>query len=572
MKNHWHMFNPDPNKVRELSQTLNCHPVTASVLINRDIHTIQAATDFLSTSLNNIRSPFSLKDMNVAVNRIHHAITGNEKILIFGDYDVDGITATVILLNFLRYTGADVSYYIPHRVNEGYSIQPGHIFRYARPHKIDLIITADCGSGSHQAVAAAKTSGIDIIITDHHTITEDIPPALAVINPKRRDCQAGLQHLAGVGVAFFLLICLRAHLRERGFWRKGSEPNLKNYCDLVALGTVADMVPLIEENRILCKTGLTLIPAGQRPGLAALLKASAIHSDFPDADDIAFRLAPRLNAAGRMDHAARAVELLTTNDMDSAEKTAHTLNLLNQKRRQIEREIFIDIQRSLENNASIRQRRSLVLSGHGWHAGVLGIVASQMVNAHFRPVVLITTRDGMGIGSGRSVAGLDLYKALASCKSYLETFGGHSMAAGLKIREENIADFQNAFESVIRRISQLEDFTPTLKIDAKLDLYTISDTLVNELEALMPFGTGNPEPLFMTADVTVVSSKIVGKNHRRMILRQLSAPDTPVFQAIQFNVDSRVSNKQKFSQMVFKLRWNRWKGDKTAQLVVEDLQ
>ena len=572
MKNHWHMLTPDPNKVRELSQKLSCHPVIASLLINRDIDTIQAATDFLYTSLKNIRSPFSLKDMNVAVNRIYRAITGNEKILIFGDYDVDGITATVILLNFLRHAGAEVSYYIPHRVNEGYSIQPGHISRYARPHNIDLIITADCGSGSHQALAAAKTAGIDMIITDHHTITEDIPPALAVINPKRRDCPAGLQHLAGVGVAFFLLICLRTHLREKGFWQKDSEPNLKNYCDLVALGTVADMVPLIGENRILCKTGLNLISAGHRTGLTALLEASAIYSDIPDADDIAFRLAPRLNAAGRMDHAARAVELLTAKDMDRAEKTAHTLNLLNQKRRQIEREIFLDIQRYLDNNDSIRQQQSLVLSDQGWHAGVLGIVASQMVNAYFRPVVLITIRDGIGIGSGRSVAGIDLYDALASCKPYLETFGGHSMAAGLKIREENIADFQNAFENVIQRISQPEDLTPTLKIDAKLDLNAISDSLIDELEALMPFGTENPEPLFMTADVMVVSSKIVGKNHRRMILRQLSAPNSPVFQAIQFNVDSRVSNTQKFSEMVFKLRWNRWKGNKTAQLVVEDLR
>jgi len=572
MKTHWHVFDPNPDKVKELSQKLSCHPVTASVLINRDIHTIQAATNFLSTSLNNIRSPFSLKDMDLAVNRIYQAISGNEKILIFGDYDVDGITATVILLNFLRSAGADVSYYIPHRVTEGYGIQPGHISRYARPHKIDLIITADCGSGSHQAAAAAKRSGIDMIITDHHTITENIPPALAVINPKRPDCPAGLQDLAGVGVAFFLLICLRTHLRGKGFWQTRSEPNLKNYCDLVALGTVADMVPLIEENRILSKTGLKLIQAGRRPGLSALLEASAIHNDFLDADDIAFRLAPRLNAAGRMDHAARAVELLTAKDIDIAAKTAHTLNLLNQKRRQIEQGIFSEIQRFIDNNSSLRQRRSLVLSGQGWHAGVLGIVASQIVNAYYRPVVLITTRDGIGMGSGRSVAALNLYDALASCRPHLETFGGHSMAAGLKIREENITDFQNAFESVIRRMSQPEDLAPTLQIDSELEFSTISEALVNELEALMPFGTGNPEPLFMTTNVTVVSSKIVGKNHRRMILRQSSAPKAPVFQAIQFNVDSRVSNKQNFSQIVFKLRWNRWKNRKTAQLVVEDLQ
>ena len=572
MENRWQMFDQDPDKVKELSQKVNCHPVMASILVNRNIHTAKTAADFLNTSLNNMPSPFSLKDMDVAVNRIYKAITDKEKILIFGDYDVDGITATVILLNFLRYAGVDVSYYIPHRVSEGYSIQPGHISRYARPHNIDLIVTADCGSASHQAATAAKNAGIDMIITDHHTITGDIPPALAVINPKRQDCPAGLQNLAGVGVAFCLLICLRTYLREKGFWQDDSEPNLKSYCDLVALGTVADMVPLIEENRILCKTGLTLIHAGHRPGLTALLEASAIQNDFLDADDIAFRLAPRLNAAGRMDHAARAVELLTAQDLDSAQKTAHALNLLNRQRRQVEQGIFTDIQRFLKNNPSLRQRRSLVLSGQGWHAGVLGIVASKIANDYYRPVILITTRDGIGIGSGRSVAGLNLYDALASCKPYLETFGGHSMAAGLKIRKANIADFQNAFENVIRRISQPEDLTPILKIDAHLDLDTISDALINELEALMPFGTGNPEPLFMTADVGVISSKIVGKNHRRMILQQSSRPNTPVFPAIQFNADSRVSNKQKISQMVFKLRWNRWQGKKTAQLVIEDLR
>jgi single-stranded-DNA-specific exonuclease len=220
----------------------------------------------------------------------------------------------------------------------------------------------------------------------------------------------------------------------------------------------------------------------------------------------------------------------------------------------------------------LRQQRSLVLSGEGWHAGVLGIVASQISNIYYRPVVLITTRDGIGMGSGRSVAGLNLYDALTSCQPYLENFGGHSMAAGLKIREDKIADFQSAFESVIRRMAHPEDLAPSLPIDSELDFDTISDVLVNELESLMPFGSGNPEPLFVTANVTVVSAKVVGKNHRRMILRQSSAPNTPAFQAIQFNVDSAVSNKKHFSQIAFKLRWNHWKNSKTIQLMVEDVR
>ena len=566
------MFDPDPHKVRQLSRQLNCHPVTATVLMNRDIHTVKAAKEFLSSSLNDIRPPFALKDVDAAVKRLCKAISGKQKILIFGDYDVDGITATVILLDFLKYAGADVSYYIPHRVKEGYGIQPHHISLYARPNKIDLIITADCGSGSHQAAVAARNSGIDMIITDHHTITENIPPALAVINPKRQDCTAGLENLAGVGVAFFLLICLRAYLREKGFWKEIPEPNLKNYCDLVALGTVADMVPLVEDNRILCSAGLKVINDGRRPGLAALLEASAIHNDSLDADDIAFRLAPRLNAAGRMDHAARSVELLTASDNELAGKTAQTLNLLNQKRRQLEQGIFRDIQRFLEKNPSLLRRRSLVLSDQGWHAGVLGIVASQIVNAYYRPVILITTRDGIGTGSGRSVEGLNLYKALEACAEHLETFGGHSMAGGLKIREKNIADFQNAFEEAIQQISTPENFMPSVRIDCELNFADISDGLVDELETLMPFGAGNPEPLFLASGVKVVSSKIVGKKHRRLVLRQPSSLNSPVIQAVHFNFDPRLSTKSNFSQVIFKLRWNRWKDKKSAQLVIEDLR
>ena len=572
MNKHWHMLQPDPEVIKKLSRQLNYNPIAATVLVNRDIITLPDAQSFLNTSLNNLRPPFSLKDMEAAVNRIYKAIVDNEKILVFGDYDVDGITAVVVLLNFLRYVGADVSYYIPHRITEGYSIQPRHISQYARPHQVDLIITADCGSGSHQAVEAANRFGIDMVITDNHNISEDIPPALAVINPKRPDCSAGLQNLAGVGVAFFLLICLRTHLREKGFWDEQPEPNLKEYCDLVALGTVADMVPLIEENRILCKAGLELINAGHRPGLTALVEASAIRNQSPNAEDIAFRLAPRLNAAGRLDHAARAVDLLTAGDSDSAETTAHTLNLLNRKRQDLQKGILADIQRFIENNPSLLHRQTLVLSREGWHAGVLGIVASRLMQNYHRPVVLISVQDGIGKGSARGVEGLNLYDALADCHSFLENFGGHAMAAGLQIREEKIADFQNAFESVIQRTTSPDDLTPAIHIDCELDLTSISDGLIDELELLMPYGTGNPEPLFLARNVKVLNSKIVGQNHRRMILSQASGYARTTIPAIQFNVEADDAQKAGFDQIVFRLRWNRWNGKKSAQIVIEDLQ
>ena len=572
MKKHWQKHQPDPGVVEKMSRELNYHPILAAVLVNRDIITLSEAQSFFNTSLNNLRPPFSLKDMDAAVDRIHKAIIDRKKILIFGDYDADGVTAVVILLNFLSYVGADVSYYIPHRITEGYSIQPKHISHYVRPNQFDLIITADCGSGSHQAAEAANRFGIDMIITDHHNISDDIPPALAVINPKRHDCNAGLQNLAGVGVAFFLLICLRTRLREAGYWDVRPEPNLKEYCDLVALGTVADMVPLIEENRILSKTGLELIKAGHRPGLTALLEVSAIQNQSLSAEDIAFRLAPRLNAAGRMDHAARAVDLLIAKDTDAADKTARTLNLLNRKRQDIEKGIIADLQRFIDNNPSLLRRRSLVLYRQGWHAGVLGIVASRIMHNYHRPVVLISLQDGMGKGSARSVEGLNLYDALTACGPFLENFGGHAMAAGLLIREEKIADFQDAFEKEIQRTTSSEVLIPSLQIDSELDFTAISDDLIDELELLMPFGAGNPEPLFLARNVKVVNSKIVGKSHRRMILSQASGYTAVTIPAIHFNVNDEDAKKFHFDQIVFRLHWNRWNGKKANQIVVEDLQ
>ena len=566
------MLQPDPAILRKLSRKLNCHPITAAVLANRNITTTSGAEAFINVSLNNLRRPASLIDIQAAVRRIHAAIADNQKILIFGDYDVDGVTSTVILLNFLRYVGADVSYYIPHRIKEGYSIQARHISCYARPQKIDLIITADCGSNSHQAVAAANRFGIDVVITDHHNIESDLPAALAVINPKRQDCTAGLQNLAGVGVAFFLLICLRTHLREHGFWRNRQEPNLKNYCDLVALGTMADMVPLVEDNRIICKAGLDLIRTGIRPGLTALIETSGTHLHTLDADDILFRLAPRLNAAGRMDHAARSVELLTTQDAGYAAAAAQTLELLNQKRQSLEKKTLADIERYLKLNASLLDRRAVVLWQDGWHAGLLGIIASRLVERYYLPVVLIATEDGLGKGSARSVPGINLYETLKACQPLLETFGGHSMAAGLKIRQENIPDFCKALENAVDRVAQPEELMPTLNIDSELEFGTISDHLIDELESLMPWGAGNPEPLFIASDVRVISSKIVGRAHRRMVLRQPSGRPSQTFQAIQFNVNDQLANINSFTRLIFKLRWNRWNGKKIAQIVVEDLQ
>lgn len=554
--------------VGKLRDVLNCSPVTAAVLVNRHIVSEKEAWSFFNASLADIRPPFAIKDMDMAVRRIHAAVIRGEKILIFGDYDVDGITSAAVLSEFLTYIGAEVSCYIPHRVKEGYSLQTGHIRKYAAAKEIRLIITVDCGSKSHDAVSLAKAAGIDVIVTDHHATDGNMPEAVAVVNPKREDCTAGFDHLAGVGVVFCLLICLRKYLRDIKFWQNRPEPNLKKYCDLVALGTVADVVPLTAENRILSKTGLELINSGERTGIRALVRACGIGENRPaDSDDIAFRLAPRLNAAGRVGHARTSLSLLTTDDTESARQIARDLNLMNQQRQGLEKEIFEEILDYLKQHPDMLRQYSLVLSDPGWHEGILGIVASRIAERCYRPVILIGTGNGLGKGSGRSIPGIDLHAGLIACEKDLEFFGGHAMAAGLTIRTDRIPRFRKNFENAIRQTAEPRHFSREILIDYELGFDEFSDELLDELKSLEPFGEGNPEPLFMARDIRVSCSKIVGEKHRRMILRQQSGKS---INAIQFNIDTDRPLQDRFDRMAFRLRRNHWNGKSTAQITVEE--
>ena len=572
MERRWNIKTPDTDQVTRLSFNLQCHPITAALLINRDIQSEKEATEFVNVSLNNLRSPFELKDMQAAVERIHKAIANHENILLFSDYDVDGITSTAILMDFLGRIGANVTAYIPHRLKEGYGLQTAHITHLAKPNKIDLVITADCGSTNFEAVAKAREFGVDVIITDHHSIGTEVPPALAVINPKRHDCTVGLENLAGVGVAFCLIICLRKYLRDKNFWNNQNEPNLKALCDLVALGTVADMVPLIQENRIFSKTGLDIINTNCRIGIKALLYAAGVDAQTVDEQDIAFRLAPRLNAAGRMAHAAIAVDLLTTTDLQRAEQIAQSLNGFNLQRRDQENKIITDIQQFLVKEPWILEGKTLVLWNRQWHEGVLGVVASRMVEKYYRPVVLIAVKDQICKGSARSMPGIDLYDRLSACGPVLEKFGGHTMAAGLSLTYENLEAFRSRFEDSVSQSLSPHDLVPELTVDQELKFTEISELLINEIESLAPFGTGNPEPVFMTSDVRVASSKIIGGRHRRMILTQSGNSNAKKINAIQFNTQSDQSLRDAFDRIAYKIRWNRWRGTKTAQLIVEDVQ
>jgi single-stranded-DNA-specific exonuclease len=558
--------------IKTLSAHLHCHPITAAVLINRNLTSAEAASNFLTPSLHRVRSPFDLKDMDAAVNRIYRAITGNEKILIFGDYDVDGISATAVLLDFLRTIGADVTYYIPHRIEEGYSLQRQHIVDHVLPNRIRLVITTDCGSGSHEAIVAAGNSGIDVIVTDHHKVAEKIPPAAAVLNPKRPDCASGMESLAGVGVAFALIIALRKYLRDQNFWDDRPEPNLKNFCDLVALGTIGDIVPLVGENRIFSKAGLDIINSKARPGIKALCEVAGISHQPAYAEDVSFRLVPRLNAAGRMAHASLALQLLTTDNIATARQLAQSLDEFNNRRRELERSILEGILEDCQQQPDLLNNQTLVKWCPDWHQGVLGIVASRIVETYYRPVILIAVAGELGKGSARSIPGLDLYKALKSCRHCLEDFGGHSMAAGLTIKVENLIEFQRSFEKAVRRMLQPDDRTPRLSVDTQIHFDDISQELIDEIETLSPFGTENPEPVFMAQDIKVVSSKIVGEKHRRMMLaHNIQPPGKPV-PAICFNAEGNLLKKTIFGRIAFRLRWNRWNDSKTIQLVIEDAE
>lgn len=570
MEKRWLIHTPDPTLVSRIGRELGCHPVTATLLANRGIASAGAARGFLSPSVSDIRMPLSMVDMAAAVERIAAAIKDAEKILIFGDYDVDGVTATALLLEFLRTAGAEVDYYIPHRAEEGYGLKPFHILEVAAPRGVQVIITADCGSSGHEAAAAARRCGIDLVVTDHHEMSGPLPGALAVVNPKRDDCAAGFEHLAGVGVAFCLLICLRTHLRDAGHWRRQPEPNLKNACDLVALGTVADMVPLIGENRVFARAGLEVINNGQRAGLRALVTVSRIADRAVDGADIAFRLAPRINAAGRMAHARRAVELLTAADPTAAQAAAQELEQLNRRRQEIEKELLENIQESLGASPELVGRHSLVLAGADWHEGVIGIVASRLVKTHHRPVILTAVRDGLAKGSARGIEGLDLHELLSGCSNLLESYGGHAMAAGLALKPDNLERFRQRFDALAAAALSPEQRLPVLRVDCELALEDIDATLVDELEHLQPFGEANPEPLFMARNVRVRASSLVGGRHRRMDLSPTGGDRPVVIPAIQFNIDPQRPPAAIFERVAFRLRWNRWNGRKRIQIIVEE--
>jgi single-stranded-DNA-specific exonuclease len=569
MKKQWQVLEPNQKTIDALSHQMGCSPLFARLLAIRGIRSATQATRFLNPTLGSLTPPLEMAGMGTAASRIHQALAGNQKVLIFGDYDADGVTATVLLVAFLRRCGARVSYYIPHRIADGYGLGADFVKTRAQPAGIDLIITADCGSSSAEAITLARKTGIHTIVTDHHPVVHQPEDAIAVVNPKRPDSRTNLAHLAGVGVAFYLLIALRAHLRKTGFWKRRREPNLKRLCDLVALGTVADVVPLIGENRTLTAAGLQRINQQPRPGMEALMRLSGAPGTPVDAETIAFKLAPRLNAAGRLVHARMACELLLTDNSKKADRLARTLCRLNSRRQAMEKELLKSIRARLASTPGQLDRSVLIVNGNCWHEGILGIVAARLVRQFNRPAVVVSTRKGISKGSGRSIDGIDISAALEQCKDLLDRFGGHPLAAGLSLKSARINAFRDRLETIVGRMMADQNVEPILAIDARVPLKDVTPELMDNLDRLGPFGQGNPYPLFMDTGVRVHECRPVGDRHRRMVLG--SGSDTGgKHPAIQFNVTAGPLRSDRFEKIAYRPKWNYWKGRKSLQLMVED--
>lgn len=565
-KKRWRVREPEIQLQKTLAASLNISTITSQLLINRGISDIEQAGRFLSSTLSDIRSPLGMKGMKEGVERVLRALRKKEKIAIYGDYDVDGITSTSILLLFLKSAGANVTYYIPERIAEGYGLNAEAIRKLSEG-GVTLLITVDCGISDHAEVIIARELGVDVIVTDHHEVPDDLPAAVAVINPKQQGCLFPFKHLAGVGVAFNFIIALRSTLRDEGFWKGKEVPNLKEYLDLVALGTVADVVPLLDENRIFVKYGLMELTTSVKPGIIALKEVSGLNDVPINTGMVGYRLAPRINASGRVGKGVDGVRLLTSESYDEAMKIAKLLDDGNKERQGLEEVILREAKEMVESSL-FQNRKSIVLASEKWHPGVIGIVASRIADIYYRPTVMIALKNGIGKGSARSIHSFMLYEGLKECSHLLKEFGGHDYAAGLSLKAENIELFRDAFERAASNKLSDEDMIPEMDIDANIDLNEITEGLINELEDLAPFGEANPEPLFCSIGLGIADCMVVGNNHLKMRVKQGGT----VREAIGFGMGNLEVSPGINLDTAFIPQINLWNGGKSIQLKLKDVR
>jgi single-stranded-DNA-specific exonuclease len=563
----WNILKHDRNLIVPLAQSLKVSPLVAALLVSRGFNTEEAADKFLKPSISDLHEPNLLKDLKKAVERIFKAIENQEKILIWGDYDVDGTTGTVVLRKALELLGARTGFHVPHRFTEGYGINIEKLSE-AREKGYTLVISVDTGARAFEQAAWARENGIDLIITDHHLAdeTHGNPDAYAVVNPNQSGCDYPDKNLAGVGVAFKLAHAL---LRE-----KGRENLVEGFLKVVAIGTIADIMRLTGENRAIVALGLRDLPKAKNYGLRALIEVADCNSTMTSYD-IGFRIAPRINAAGRMDVARQVVELFESETFEKAREFAEILDSRNRERQSMQRKITeLALQEYIDNGGSERQKYVAVVSGEGWHRGVIGLASSRITDKIYRPSLVISVEDGIGHGSARSIANYHLLSGLESCADLFEKFGGHAAACGFTIRSEKIDELREKLNQHAARFLTDDDLTPELRIDAQVSTETLDLALVEQIKQLEPFGAGNPKPVFVTRDLVLSDEPLVMKEkHLKLKLRGSGGKS---FEAVWWDgVEKSIEQTLRANtriELAYTPEANSWNNKTRLQLVVEDLK
>ncbi|MCZ7609883.1 MAG: single-stranded-DNA-specific exonuclease RecJ [Ignavibacterium sp.] len=517
----------DINSLKDIADSLNISEILAKLLSLREINTFTKAKNFFRPSLDSLHDPYLMNGMENAAKRVIQALTENHPICIYGDYDVDGTCATALLYMFLQKLGANVDFYIPRRLNEGYGLSKEGIDAIKLKYDAKLLITVDCGITAIEETDYANQFGMDVIICDHHQPKDELPNALAVLDPLTPQCQYPFDYLSGAGVAFKLAQGVAEKIGRR-------EMPLK-YLDLVALAAAADIVPLIDENRVMVKEGLDKINTNPRPGILALIESSSLQPGNLNSGQVVFTIAPRINAVGRLGDARRAVELLITDSIDEARTMAKVLESENYERRKIDVDTFDNALQLVENSVDFDNELAIVLHQEEWHPGVIGIVASRLVEKYYRPTIMLTTIDGIAKGSARSITNFNIYEALQKCEDMLIHFGGHQAAAGLAVELDKLQEFKDKFNQIVKESINEEDLLPEVTIDAKIKFSDITPKFLRILDQFAPFGPENMRPVFLTENVELSNTpRIVGNNHIMAGFKQKNSDK--VFDAIGFNM------------------------------------
>ena len=565
----WNYEPPTPEKqqaAKELAEKIGMSPVLAGLLIQRGIKTESAAKRFFRPMLNELIDPFLMNDMDVAVDRLNDAMGRKERIMVYGDYDVDGCTAVALVYKFLQQFYSNIDYYIPNREGEGYGVSRQGI-DFAAETGVKLIIVLDCGIKAIEEIAYAKQRGIDFIICDHHEPDDELPPAVAILNPKRRDSTYPFKQLCGCGVGFKLM---QAFAKNNGIPFSRLIPLL----DFCAVSIAADLVPVEGENRILAFHGLKQLNQSPSIGLKAIIEICGLTNRELTMSDIVFKIGPRINASGRMQNGKEAVELLVERDLQKALTEATRINEYNEQRKDVDKQMTEEANEIVARLESQRHMQSIVLYDEGWKKGVVGIVASRLTELYFRPTVVLTVIDGMASGSARSVAGFDVYDAVKSCRDLLENFGGHTYAVGLTLRQENIPEFRRRFQEYVNSHILPEQTQQTLDIDLELDFHDINKRLLNELKRLAPHGPGNAKPLFIRRNVyDYGTSKVVGRHQEHIKLELVDSKSAVVMNGIAFGQSAAaryIKSKRSFD-IVYTIEENTYKRGE-VQLQIEDIR